>query len=459
MKELLKDKNVVGIECKFVTYLPAQDGVRPDTHVVKEAIHYKDGTTKPNLRLLTNFKVPFWITKKHKQNHKDKKESEILDNLNKYLSTRSNLHKSIATQLGPRYTYAKSMRDVISSPYLYGTDISSEALVKSSYEKKWPNLNSPYSIATFDIETDTITDEIIIISVATYTDVYTYILKKSLQGRNEKDVIKELHYLYDTYIPKTDISEKITPHYFIVDSELDVIKQSISKLHELQPDFAAIWNIDYDIPKILETLEKFNVDPKNIFSDPSLPKGLRYFKYKQGMKSRTTEAGVTKLMSPEEQWHTVIAPSSFFWIDAMSSHRYIRVGGKATPGGYSLDNILKQELGKKFMKLKFKDEKSNNLEGLEWHRYMVKERILYYIIYNQWDNMSMLDLDHKTKDLVVSLPMLSGISPMTIFNSGPKRIVEAMHFFYIEKGMVLGAKDARIDNDKLLGLGSWIHKY
>ena len=125
--------DIVGRECKFVLHAPILEGVDEDIHIIKEVLHYEDGRKVPNLKILKDFKRPFWITKPHFQNHDDKKESESLDKLNRYTSTQNRLHKEIGIRLGPRYTYAKSMRDVVNSPYLYGTDIDSKAIIKKLY--------------------------------------------------------------------------------------------------------------------------------------------------------------------------------------------------------------------------------------------------------------------------------------------------------------------------------------
>ena len=140
----------------------------------------------------------------------------------------------------------------------------------------------------------------------------------------------------------------------------------------------------------------------------------------------------------------------------MSAYYYIRVGGKLVPGGYGLDNILKYELKDNLGKLKFEGEANIHHSGPKWHDYMVRNMPIEYILYNNWDVMSMTHLDLKTNDLRLNMPMLAGVSSFDIFNSGPKRIVDAMHFFYIERGKLLGSKPTRVDGDKLLGLDSWI---
>ena len=122
------------------------------------------------------------------------------------------------------------------------------------------------------------------------------------------------------------------------------------------------------------------------------------------------------------------------------------------PGGYGLDNVLRHN--KINTKLKFDDDPK--YKGADWHKYMVKHKPLEYIIYNQYDNLSMLELEHKTKDLTTSMPILAGISDFDVFNSGPKKIVDGLHFFYLQNGRVLGTKPSRVKDDKVLGLDMWI---
>ena len=52
-----EDENIiVGYECKNVIHIPRPSPDLPDVHLIKEVIHHKDGTLKPNIRLIKNFK-------------------------------------------------------------------------------------------------------------------------------------------------------------------------------------------------------------------------------------------------------------------------------------------------------------------------------------------------------------------------------------------------------------------
>lgn len=447
-------QNIKSRECKFVLYFPKLE-TDDDIHMVKEIITYDDGSIHKDLRILYNFKRPFWITKEHFRRYKQKKESEDLEKLNKHYSTQKALHKEIATRLGANYIGCKTMRDVSVSPYLYGTDIDTRALIKHAYSTKYPNVFTNYEVAALDIEVDTTTDEVVIISIACKEEVYVAILDKIIPNkRNVDDILKSM---FDKYIPKTEFNKNIKPIFELFQTELDMLKAILNKLHSWDIDFCAIWNIDYDMLKLINVCKKNNIDPKDIFSDPSIPQQLRYFEYKQGSKTKLTESGVSVAKNPEDQWHVVLTPSKFYWIDAMCTHRYVRVGGKTVPGGYSLDNILDLELGKDLKKLKFENDNPNNLVGIDWHKHMLNNHPLEYIMYNVWDTMSMLELDNKTEDLKVSIGVLSGDSSFDIFNSGPKKIVDALHFFYLDNNKVLGTRNLKdTDDEELMGRNNWI---
>jgi hypothetical protein len=61
-----------------------------------------------------------------------------------------------------------------------------------------------------------------------------------------------------------------------------------------------------------------------------------------------------------------------------------------------------------------------------------------YIVYNIYDCLSMLELDNKIKDLTTTMPSFAGITDFNKFNSNPKKIVDALFLFGIERGRVIG---------------------
>ena len=463
-------KDIIGRECKFVVHIPAIEDKRKDAHYIKETIHYSDNTTESSTRLIFDFKRPFWITKKHFQNHKDKKEAENIDRLNEFSSTQSDLPKAIASRLGDsRYIAAKTLRDVSDSPYIYGATIDSRTIIKKMYMDKYVNIVSENKVCTLDIETDTVTNKIVIITISMRDKIFTVISKSILPKIPEEDIKKELDFLWTKYVPKTDITQSATREYMIVNTELDLILEVMKKAHIWKPDFMEVWNIGYDMNMMLNVLKKNNIKPEDVFSDPNIPKEYRMFKWVEADSSKVTASNKFKPLNNEDKWNYVQCPSSFYWIDGMSAHKAIRVGSKTVPGGYSLDNIIISEIGRKFKKLTFIDDEISNplapkvqkepmiyLKGIQWHRYMLANKPLHYIVYNMWDNVSMIHLDDATGDLKLTIGMLADITSFDIFNSGPKKIVAALHFFYLENKMVLGVKPKTLPDVETLGLDDWI---
>jgi len=477
-----KKEDVESIECKFVVHLneftedqidnikkrkmygsyrPAKNQdmnpptkPRPDTHLVKEQITFKDGTKRANIRLIKDFKKPFWVTKPHLQKHKQKKESEKIENLNEYSATESAIGKEAAIRLGGRYIGKTNIRDVRDDPYIYGLDISSRAYVKKMYVDKF-NVNSQSDLCVLDIEEDMVKKRVIVMTITMKDKSYTTILKPWVDPERG-ETTKRINALYEKHVPKIPYTEGIKREYEYFDSEIQMVRALFNKLHSWQPDFVEVWNIGYDIPRIVKICDQAGVAPKDIFSDPFLEEQYRHFNYREGQTHKLTESGVFKPMDLHEQWHTVDCSASFFIVDGMSTYNFVRQGSKKVATGYSLDSILTKELGSSFAKLKFTDGKAEKLVKLAWHNYMVAYRPLEYIVYNNYDTIGPIILDDKTKDIQVTMSMLNGNSAFDIFNSGPKKIVESLHFFSMERGIVLGSKPNVNDGDKGLGLSNWI---
>ena len=137
----------------------------------------------------------------------------------------------------------------------------------------------------------------VIVSVCTRENIYTAILSKIV--KNKKTFQDDINYLYKKHIPDTEISRAIKPVFELFDDEITMLKAVMAKAHTWKPDFMVVWNIEYEIPFFMKLCEVNSVRPEDIFSDPDLPRNLKYFNYKQGQKSKKTASGVFKPMNPE----------------------------------------------------------------------------------------------------------------------------------------------------------------
>lgn len=433
-----KEKANTGYECRFAVYVdpPEQNG--KDLHLVKLTKHNEDGTRTPEVKLVYDYQRPFWISNKGSRNYSQHKEWEDKTNLIEFKSTQSKLLSNVSKAIG--YPgFRGTLKQLCESPYIYGVEILSTAVLKKALMDRYPTLQTTYTIAVSDTETDVVkgTKEIVMMSVTSGSTVFTAVTKDFLEGevnvQNRFDTAIE-KYLGD--IPDVGNIIKLRNlkcELVIVDNALEVIRAVANKSHELKPDFLAFWNIDFDMTKMLEVFEKYHEDPKNIFSDPIVPKNYRLFKYIRGPKQKKTASGLVTPIKPAAQWHTVKSTSSFYFIDAMCCFKHIRTG-KQEEQSYALDAILKRnKLGGK---LKFKE--AEHLEKLEWHQFMQSRFKIEYIIYNIWDCISIEMLDEKTSDLRLTLPLFSGFSDFENFKSQPRRVVDKLHYFCLEQGKVIG---------------------
>lgn len=440
--------NEIERECRFVIHIPKNrnNGIENDYHMVKEQIHYDDGTIKPNIRFIKNFKRPYYVTKKEFRNHFDKKEFESVDKLDMYTTTESDLVYNASKSLGLNFP-ARGLKELNNSPYIYYTDVSSSVLIKGIYNKKVKN-ETPFSVCGLDIETSVIPgiEGIIYITVIFKDKIHLAFLKELT--KNIPDPVKAFKESADTYIKdyldKKGYKLEITP----CDNEGSLIISTFKKLHEWKPDWLTIWNMDFDIPRIMEACERNNIVLKDLFSDPSVPPELRYFNYRQGRKFKITASGKYSPIPPSLQWHTVQATSSFYVIDGMCAYRRIRMAGAAEPS-YALDNILNKVLG--IRKLKF--TQADKYTYLQWHAFMQKNYPIEYGIYNIFDVISMLELDDKTKDLSIAIPNMINNSEPSKLEFQPKLIGDAFAEVIKEEGYILGTvgRNARKEESGLSG--------
>lgn len=442
-------KEVVKKEVRFSIHLPKND-YRPDLHYIREDITYSDGSQEPNCYFAEDFKRPIWVTKEASRNHFDKKEFEYRDKLNRQMTTQSDMERMAGNMLG-HAEMSRVKHEVKNSPYLYGYDVTSTSLIKFTTLKKNDFVQSPYSVATFDIETNPETQEILLATTAYKGKVHTSILRKFIGAM--PDVVSRIKKAIAHYLPDY---VNLDYSFSVCDTEVDLLKDSFRVINKWKPAFLSIWNMDFDIPKILERLEYHNTRPTDVLCDQMIPRQFRYCRYKQGQKKKVTASGVVKPINSSLQWHTLFVTAPYYVIDAMCVYRQLRMAGQEETS-YALDAILKkEEIGGK---LKF--EPANGYSGIKWHLFLQEKYPVEYIVYNIYDCLGMLELDKKIKDLSFTLPSFAGITDFAKFSSQVRKISDAVFLFGLEKDRIIGtvpkldkqkeeAEDASAVPDELL---------
>jgi hypothetical protein len=414
---------IKGKECKFVVHVPSIHPDIEDIHLIKEVTHFSDGTLVPSIRLIKNYKRPYWITKRAFRNHKQKKECERISKLDRFECTESSLRNNIARALDKSWT-KEHLKELLVSPYVYGADVSSMSFIKNDYKTKHPGCVSANSLAFLDIETDMVIghNKTVLITIVSKGKCFTAVTKEYISG------LADIQSLYDI-CKKKYIQEYIEKHnleceLLVVEDNIAAFTEAFKRLHQIKPDILAIWNINYDIPKIIAEIEDAGLDPADIFCDPAIPKTYRVCNYKLGKTKRVTASGKVMPINIAAQWHTLNLTASFYVIDAMCVYKLLRLA-KAEQPHYSLDWILNLELG--IRKLKFKE--ADAYEKAQWHSFMQSHYKMEYVIYNMFDCISMIELDAKTTDLAYAFTSSCDTTEFSRFNSQPKKIADAFFYF------------------------------
>lgn len=419
-------KKEVSTELRWSLHLPAGKS-REDTHLVKEAVTYDDGTVEPKIRYLTNVRRPVYVTADAYRNHKDKKEFEDKDKLTVKMSTQTDMIRTAAQMLGKGYL-GDNERAVKEEPYVYGIDITSTSLLKLRSLKQNNMRQSPYSVSVFDIETDMWNESVLMASFVMDDVIHTAVVNSFVKNYPNAD--KLVREAMVKYLPEyTNIPLNLTFH----ETEIDLVEHIFKVANEVGPDFLAIWNMDFDIPRILDRLDKAGVDPRDVLCDQRTPKNLRTCYYREGIKSKKTFSGKHKPINPSLQWHTLVSTSSFYVIDAMCTYRQLRMG-KAEEVNYKLDTILKKELD--IQKLKF--EEADGLDEGAWHEFMQENYPIEYIVYNIFDCLSVLQLEKKTSDLSSALPTFAGITDFSRFGTSIAKNTNSVFLHGLSEGKIIG---------------------
>lgn len=448
-----KDPNIKGYECRRATYVPAPDG-KHDMLVIKENIHYHDGRIEPTLRLMEDFKRNFYVTKPGYRLHKDLKEWELKERLDKYTTTQCEMAQRVAMAL-QQFSSKPNMRQLSDSPYLYGTQIGTPSIIKYKYQKQWPECQSiRATVAALDIETDVIdgTEDIIMITFTFKKDVYLFVVEKWMSSI--PNAAEKVEAAFQEHMADSIAKRGLNLHFKLVKSPALCVVGAIDAAHKHQPDFISIWNQNYDVPRMTDALVKEGFDPANIYSDPRVPRKYRFWEYKEGPKTRTKADGTTISLSAADRWHKPRSAASWFFVDSMAVYKTIRIAKGMEPS-YALEATLNRNglPGK----IKFKE--AEHVSGLVWHKLMQTQFKVMYCVYCIGDGVRLEELDEQTGDLAQSFPILCDVSEYENFKSNPTKIVDDLHFFVEERGRVIAScpQDVTTELDKLVcGMEDWI---
>lgn len=182
----------------------------------------------------------------------------------------------------------------------------------------------------------------------------------------------------------------------ICDDSISAISWLFSQLHNEAPDLAAIWNMNFDIPCIINNIVQLGEKPAKYFSDPNILEEFQSFTYFPGFMYKMIDGNKIPI-HPALRKPSLVTNSKFDFVDAMCFYAEKR-RGKPMECTYQLSEIVK----------KYTDfinpvhELNAELPGVSWHIKMQKEMPYDYVVGSIIDNMSLLALDKVTQDLSVT---------------------------------------------------------
>jgi hypothetical protein len=431
-----------------------------DTLVVKEHCHHKDGTVTANLRRYDDPPTRFYVTKPGLRNHDEKKEWEKIDRLDEYIVPHSRVTEEVFRALHGYFPRGRvSLRNLSESPYLYGTDISIEAVAKDGYAQKWPEDVKPAALTTgmYDSESsmqDHDYGKLIMATVTHEHKVYTAIVKSSFffiddkgnrKPGNMDDLMKLVHEKLDPNVIFTDpktrkrIVDGWPPFEYevkVVDKPIDILKWIFGKIHQNKTDFVGVWNLPFDTRLILKTCEEAGIRPADLYCPPELDEDLKRFHFKE-------DPGKPKDHF-SRRWHWPSVPGYTQWYDAMCLYSILRIV-KGFESSYALDYVLRKNKISDG-KLKFSDRipEADSMSSADWHRLMQTKYPYEYIVYSIFDSVSIQAMERVNND-VTALYALMEQSPLHSFNKQTRRAADVLHFYTKSVGKIVAASSTAND--------------
>lgn len=459
--EIVPDEDIVARECVHASYSRTTRGKMKDCVIVKEILHTKDGRKVPSIRFIEDYPRVFGVTKELFQDHNDKKSYEELAKLTLYKCAQHELHDRVGRALG-RPGAKGSLRQLARNQFLYGVDIKTPVLVKRGYRDKYKVDPTPATLAVYDIETNMNSpeEEIIMASMTMKKRVRTRVnlawVPVEMRDTFIADVKKRARELIGDVMDKRGITEDDLDIQF-AQSPAACVVECFEAAHIWQPDYVAIFNMKFDIPKSLEALKENNIHPNAVFCDPRVPFHYRNFRWNEGpsekVKKNDGDDDVVPL-HPADQWHTCDTQASFIIADPMLLYKRIRTASANDPE-YNLDYLL----NKHGCKGKLKFVEADGMVGRLWHEFMQANYPIEYTVYNIYDCLGTEALDEATGDIAYSLPALLKCSEYYNYDSQPTMVADDYHFFLLKEKKMLGSTSDKMltDVDKFSpGLRGWI---
>lgn len=451
---------IIARVCKHGSYNENKFERGKDLTCAKITNIHEDGTRSDQLIAIENYKQPFWIVKKEHRKFKQYKDYIEESKCREYKSPRCQIGFVANQQLFGSAERRASIRDARTTPYVFGLDQTTPVHLKQRFFDKYKTHQEreAYTVGAYDVESDMFKpgNPIIMASVTKKKVGYFAAVRGWFKEKDDATIFAKLKEAEEKYLSEHLKRRECVIEYELFDTPGQVAEANIKKFHEYAPDWIVSWNALYDMEKTEEALRNEGYKLEDVYCDPSIPPAYRFYKLEPGRTHKVKENGDRSPLEPQERFPTVRNMAKWQWFDGMSAYAIKRFpSGKLE--GYGLDFTAAAE--KIPGKLYTEEGQAQGPGSPQWHRHMQKNHPYLYCMYNICDNFVIEEIDEKTSDYSLSLPLMLSSSELHNYVSQPNLISDKLSFLAREKGFVWGSvpavRDKTITN-ALPTLGDWI---
>lgn len=451
---------IIARVCKSAGYSVSSVDRFKDLLCAKLTNIHEDGSRSNSFVALENYKVPIWIVREPHRQFKQHKDYIKASLTREYNLPYCKIPFEVKKQLYGAANYKATMREAKSEQFAFGLDQTPPVHFKRRFFEKYGEYQEKerYTVAAFDVETDMDdpTSPIIMASVTMKEKGYFAAVRGWYNEANDETILTKLKEAEIKHLRSHLDRRNCEIVYELFDTPGQVANACIQKFHEWEPDWVLSWNASYDMEACERALVKDGYDLATVYCDPRVPAEYRSYEYHPGRTHKVKENGDRTPLEPQEKFPSIKSQATWKWADQMSGY-----GIKRAPSGklesYALAAIAARE---KVPGKLYTEEGKNWGDGSpQWHRGMQREYKYIYSIYNIGDNFPIEEIDERTNDFSLSIPMLLRYSEYFNYVSQPTLISDTLSFVARDNGYVWGSTPPKRDtffSDRLPTLGDWI---
>ena len=295
-------------------------------------------------------------------------------------------------------------KELYNSPNIYMGDIDVEDYFKNQFMEHHGrdvyHNHGCFKHGFLDIEADQFYDHWNIDDFSAPINSVTYFFKPNntlytFELRNQKNnpdllwVENNLEQFYNEFVRPEAHDNTILYVTNFYDTEVELLEAMWHTIHMTKPDFVGIWNMNFDIPYILNRMSILDMDIPNTCCHPDVPEKYRLVKYKEDKDRRQDfqKKSGDDNKHPSRLWDWVYISGYTQFYDQMALYSLIRK--RSILPSYKLDDIAYEET--EYRKLDY-HTKGYTIRKLAHQNFKI------FMAYSMIDTIRLKQIEDKTDD-------------------------------------------------------------